>query len=72
MTPLASWLLIILAVIPSVWLLMRFDAYLWRRKYERDDETRQYQKARDAVARQQKQSRTRLGHNPRKDDPSCT
>ena len=69
MTPLASWLLIILAVIPAVWLLMRFDAYLWRRKYERDDETRQYQKARDAVARQQRTNRTRLGHNDERNTP---
>lgn len=69
MTPLASWGLIVLIVIPAVILLMRLDAYLWRRKYERDDETRQYQKARDAVARQQKQSRTRLGHTDERNTP---
>lgn len=69
MSPLATWLLIVAGVIPAVWLLMRFDAYLWRRKYERDDETRQYQKARDAVARQQATKHTRLGHNHERKTP---
>jgi hypothetical protein len=70
MSPLASWLLLVAAVIPAVWLVLRFDSYLWRRKYERDDETRQYAKAREAVARQQANGRTRIGHkDTRKDTP---
>lgn len=69
MTPLASWGLIVLIVIPAVILLMRLDSYLWKRKYERDDETRRYARARDAVARQQKTDRTRLGHNDERNTP---
>lgn len=68
MSPLLSWLALVAVCALLVWLVMRVDAHLWRRKYERDDETRQYQKARDAVARQQAADRTRLGHGDGKAD----
>ena len=68
MSPLLSWIALVAVCALLVWLVMRIDARLWKRKYERDDETRKYARARDAVARQQAADRTRLGHNDGKAD----
>lgn len=60
-------LLAVLAVIPLGLLILRLDAWLTERTYQREqrgDESRRYQRAREAVRRQQAldPSRTRIGY----------
>lgn len=59
-------LLLVLAVVPIGLLILRLDAWLTERDYQRrqrGDESARYQRAREAVARAQKTSKTRIGHD---------
>lgn len=61
-------LLIVLAVIPIVVIWLRVDAWLTERDYQRKqrgDESARFQRAREAVARQQANSNTQLGRKYR-------
>lgn len=58
-------LLVVLAVVPVFLLILRLDAWLTEREYQRrirGDEVEQYRRARAAVARHVNSSNVRLGH----------
>lgn len=58
-------LLLVLGVVPICILLLRLDAWMTERDYQRrqrGDESARFAAARDAVRRQTAGSRTRIGH----------
>ena len=64
-------LLLVLAVVPAFLLILRLDAWMTERQYQREqrgDESARYARARDSIARAQA-THPAYKHRPRKDEP---